>query len=92
VSGVKSVLHLIVFLFFIALIARFVIDWIMVFARDWRPRGVVLVLAEGVYSATDPAVKALRRVIPRLRLGGVQIDFAFIVLFLLCSILLGVLS
>ena len=91
-SGVKSVLHLLVFLFFIALIARFVIDWIMVFAREWKPRGVVLVLAEGVYSATDPAVKALRRVIPRLRLGGVQIDFAFIVLFLICSVLLGLLA
>jgi YggT family protein len=48
----------------------------------------VLVVLEGVYSVTDPPVKALRRVIPPLRLGGVAIDLSFVALLLICFILL----
>jgi YggT family protein len=92
VSVVLALLRLVVYAFFILLIARFVIDWIRVFAREWRPSGIALVIAETVYTVTDPPLRALRRVIPPLTLGGIRIDFAFLVLFLLCSILLGVLS
>jgi YggT family protein len=87
-----SVLYYIVFLFFVVLIGRLVIDWIQVFARDWRPRGVVLVIAEGIYSATDPPLRALRRLLPPLRIGQVQLDLAFIVLFLIVTILMGILG
>jgi len=89
------VLHLlgfVVFLFHIALILRLVFDWVQMFSRDWRPRGAVLVAAEGVYSTTDPPLRALRRVIPPLRVGGVQLDLAFMVLFLVVLILWQVLS
>ena len=85
-------LRLVVLLFFLCLIARLVLDWVQVFAREWRPRGPVLVAAEGVYTVTDPPLKVLRRVLPPLRLGAVQLDLAFLVLALLCSILLGVLG
>ena len=81
----------VVFFFFIALIVRLVLDWIQVFARDWRPTGVVLIVAEIVYSITDPPIKALRRVLPSLRLGSIAIDLSFLVVFLACSILLRVL-
>jgi len=81
----------VVFFFFIALIIRLILDWIQVFARDWRPSGVVLILAEVVYSITDPPIKALRRVLPSLRLGSIAIDLSFLVVFLACSILLRVL-
>jgi len=91
-SGLKSVLYLVVFLFFIALIIRLIFDWIQVFSREWRPRGVVLVAAEGVYTVTDPPLKALRRVLPPLRLGGIQLDLAFTVVFLVVLILLSVLA
>ena len=89
---IQQILYLIVFVFFIILIGRLVLDWIQVFARDWRPRGAVLVVAEGVYSATDPPLRALRRILPPLRLGQVQIDLAFIVIFLMVSVLLSILS
>jgi YggT family protein len=91
-NGLKSVLYLVVFLFFIALIIRLIFDWIQVFSREWRPRGVVLVAAEGVYTVTDPPLKALRRVLPPLRLGGIQLDLAFTVVFLIVLILLSVLA
>jgi YggT family protein len=87
VNAVRSLLSLVVFLFLLALIIRLVFDWIQVFSRDWKPKGIVLVLAEAVYSVTDPPLKALRRVIPPLRLGSVQLDLAFTLLFLVTIIL-----
>ena len=66
--------------FFIVLIARLVFDYVMMFARSWRPSGAVAVGLEVVYSATDPPLKALRRVIPPLRLGNFSIDLGFMVL------------
>jgi len=78
----------ILFAFIVLLFVRLVVDWIQIFARSWTPRGPVLVVLEGVYSATDPPVKALRRIIPPLRLGGVAIDLSFVALLLICYILL----
>ena len=89
---IRSILYFIVLIFFIFLIGRLILDWIQVFARDWRPRGVMLVIAEAVYSVTDPPLKALRRVLPPLTIGQVQIDLAFIVLFLIVSLLLSLLA
>ena len=53
------------------------------------PAGPVLVVLEVVYSITDPPMKALRRFIPPLRLGGVVIDLSFVALLLICYILLS---
>ena len=89
---VAEVLSLVVWLFLLLLFVRIVIDWIQVFARDWRPRGVVLVLAEVVYTVTDPPLKALRRVVPPLSLGAIRLDVAFMVLVVLCWLLLFALS
>ena len=66
------------------LFARFVLDLARVFARQWRPRGFGLVLAEFVYAMTDPPIKLVRRFLPPLRIGGVAIDFAFSVVFIAC--------
>lgn len=81
-SVVRQSLAAVLDLYFVILIARLVLDWIQVFARDWRPRGPVLVIAEAIYSLTDPPLKAIRRVVPPLRLGGIALDLAFIVLVL----------
>ena len=71
--------------FLALLFVRFIIDWVMVFARDWRPTGVVAAVLELAYSATDPPLKALRRLIPPLRLGSFSLDLAFIVLFIVVA-------
>lgn len=84
---VRSVLGLLLSIYFYILIGRLIFEWIQVFARDWRPSGPILVVAEVIYSLTDPPLKAIRRVIPPLRLGGVAIDLAFLVLILVVSIL-----
>ena len=76
---------------FIALLwVRFVVGWVQVFARSWTPRGPLLVVLEGVYSVTDPPLKALRRVIPPLRLGNFSIDLGFMVLLFVVYVLMQV--
>ena len=75
--------------FIVFLIVRLVVDWIQMFARSWVPRGPALVILEGVYTVTDPPIKALRKVIPPLRLGGVAIDLSFLAVLLICYILLS---
>ncbi|MDT0165507.1 YggT family protein [Actinotalea sp. AC32] len=89
---VFGVLYLVVLVFFLLLFVRLVLDWIQVFARDWRPRGVVLVVAEATYTVTDPPLRAVRRVVPPLTLGSIRLDLAFIIVAFACSILLGVLQ
>ena len=73
----------------LVLIARFVIDWVQVLARSWRPRGFVLVLCEFIYTLTDPPLRALRRVIPPLRLGAVAIDLSPMLLLIALFLLRG---
>jgi len=88
---VASVIRFAVFLFFIVLLGRLVLDWVQAFARDWRPRGPILVVAEVVYTITDPPLKALRKVIPPLTLGTLRLDLAFLVLMVGVSLLTGIL-
>ena len=87
---VGDVLHLAVLVFFLILLVRMVLDWVQVLARTWRPTGVALVVAEAAYTVTDPPLRLLRRFLPPLRLGPVQLDLAFTVLFLICIVLLSV--
>ena len=87
---VGSMLDFVLFIFFVLLIGRLIIDWVQVFARDWRPRGVMLVIAEAVYTVTDPPLKAIRKVVPPITLGAVRIDLAFLILMLGVTILMGV--
>ena len=84
---VRELLSLLLSIYLYILIGRLVLEWIQVFAREWRPRGVILVVAEGIYTVTDPPLKSIRRVVPPLRLGGVAIDLAFLILILVVSIL-----
>ncbi|WP_270888985.1 YggT family protein [Pedococcus sp. 5OH_020] len=86
-----STVRFLLFVFFVVLIGRLVLDWVQAFAREWRPRGALLVVAESVYTVTDPPLKALRRLIPPLRLGAMRLDLAFLVLMLLTTLLMGTL-
>jgi YggT family protein len=85
-SPVGQVLIIALWLFFVLLIARLVIDYIQMFARSWRPTGALLVAAEVIYTSTDPPLKALRRLIPPLRLGSITLDLSFLVLVVLVQI------
>ncbi len=86
----QIVLRYVLTIYLVILVGRMIFGWIQVFARDWRPTGILLVLAEAIFTVTDPPLKFLRRFIPPLRLGMVAMDLSFMVLFIVVLILLEV--
>ncbi len=89
-NAVLYVLYYMLFFFWLLLTARIVVELVRAFARDWRPAGGVAVSLETVYTVTDPPVKALRRVIPMVRVGRVGLDLSIMVLLLVVFILMRV--
>ena len=86
--AVGLAIHLFLWVFIALLWVRFIFDWVQVFARSWSPSGPLLVLLEIVYSATDPPIKALRRVVPPLRLGSIALDLSFLIVLVAAYLLL----
>lgn len=83
---VLQILSILIGIEIYALLARVILEYVRVFARAWQPRGFMLVVAELVYSVTDPLVRAARRLIPPLRLGAVAIDVSVLALFFLLQV------
>jgi YggT family protein len=84
----QVVLTYVLQIFLLMLIARMIISWIQVFAHSWHPTGIVLVIAETIFTVTDPPLKFLRRFIPPFRLGTVALDLSYMVLYFIVLILL----
>ena len=82
-----NILSSVLLVFLVLLFARFVVDWVMVLARSWRPSGLVAAGLEVVYATTDPPLKAIRKVIPPLNLGSVRLDLGFMVLLIVVLVL-----
>lgn len=80
-----SLLYLLLFIFTLLLFARLVVEWIAVYSRTFRPRGMIAVLVEAVFTITDPPVNAVRKVLPPLRLGAVSLDLSLMVVLIACS-------
>lgn len=68
------------------LVARLILEWIPAFSPTWRPRGALLVLAEVLYTLTDPPVRLVRKVLPPVRIGSVSLDLSFLVLLFAITI------
>ncbi|KZE98566.1 MAG: YggT family protein [Rhodococcus sp. (in: high G+C Gram-positive bacteria)] len=88
-----AVIYFILFIFWLLLIGRIIVEFIRTFARDWRPSGIVVILLEAIFTVTDPPVKLLRRLIPPVNLGGVRLDLSIMVLlfgvFILMTVVRG---
>jgi len=88
VKSFLTVLHDLLWIFQILLIVRIVVVYVMMFARSWRPGRGLAVFLEVIFSVSDPPLKALKRVLPPLRLGGITLDLSFLVLFIVVQILI----
>jgi len=66
----------------LVLLARFIIDWVQLLARSWRPKGFVAALCEAIFTITDPPLRAIRGVIPPIRMGGAMLDLSPMVLLI----------
>ncbi|WP_258371036.1 YggT family protein [Curtobacterium sp. MCBD17_021] len=82
-----TILSLLLTLYFFIMWGRFALDMVQAFNRTWRPQRVLLVIAEFVYTVTDPPIKAVRRLLPPLRLGPVALDFGWTIVMLVVIIL-----
>jgi YggT family protein len=87
VRFVGELIFVLLWIYLALLFVRLVVDWVQFFARSWEPKGLLLVALEGVYTATDPPLKALRKVIPPLRLGGFALDLSFLLLIIIIYVL-----
>ena len=91
-SVVADVIVYVLYAFLALLFFRLIMEYVFLFRRSYRATGVLAVLLEAAYTVTDPPLRALRRVLPALRIGGVSLDLGFILLFLVTRILIGVFS
>ena len=78
---VKIILFYVLSIYLVILLGRLIFSWIQTFSRSWTPSGPLLIVAEVVFTATDPPLRFLRRFIPAVRLGSVALDLSFMVLF-----------
>lgn len=91
-SSVGQAISFVLLVCILVLLARFILDWVQMLARSWRPSGVVAVLCEGIYTVTDPPLRAVRRVIPPVRLGSAALDLSPMVLLIAIYILQAIVN
>jgi len=82
-----EIISFVLLLALLFLLARIVLDWVQMLSRSWQPSGFVLVICEVIYSITDPPLRAIRAVLPPVRLGMVALDLSPLVLFIIIYIL-----
>ncbi|MFI5708239.1 YggT family protein [Kribbella sp. NPDC051620] len=87
---VLGVLYYVLLAFFLALVARFVLSLIVMFAPQWHPKGPLLLLFELIYSVTDPFLRPLRRILPPIGAGGIRVDLSMLMLFVLVSLAMSI--
>jgi YggT family protein len=90
VNIVGTILYYLLALYLLLLVGRLIFDILQTYSRSWQPSGVLVHVAEVVYTATDPPLRLLRRCIPPLRLGSVALDLSYPLLFLVIIVLLSV--
>ncbi len=89
-SAIFWILYLLTLLYFFVMWGRFALDIVQAYNRSWRPRGGLLITSEVVYTVTDPPIRAIRRVLPPLRMGPVALDFGWTIVMLGVIILMQV--
>jgi YggT family protein len=90
VAILKIVLDYVLWIYLLILIVRMIFTWVQAVSRSWAPTGFLLVVAETVFTLTDPPLRFLRRYIRPLRIGSVALDLSFMVLFFAVLILIEV--
>jgi YggT family protein len=92
VTVVKIVLTYVLWIYLLLLIGRLIFDMLQAYSRSWSPSGPLAIVAEIIYTASDPPLKFLRRYIRPVRLGSVALDLSYTLLFFVVIVLLWVVS
>ncbi|AZG43713.1 YggT family protein [Gordonia insulae] len=87
-----QVLYYLLFIYWLLLLARLVVELVRTFAREWRPTGIAVVIIEIVFTTTDPPIRALRRILPPIPLGPVRLDLSLMIVMIVVLIAMQVVS
>ena len=87
---VKIVLYYALTIYLLLLIGRVIFDLLQSYSRSWTPSGILAMIAEIIYTLTDPPLKFLRRYIRPVRIGSVALDLSYTLLFVVIIVLLAV--
>jgi YggT family protein len=90
VHAIGYVIEIVLWFYLALLMIRLVVGWVQMFARSWQPTSIMLVVLEGVYTATDPPIRAIRRVLPPFRLGSVALDLSLMLVLIVCYLALHI--
>lgn len=72
--------------------ARIILDLVRQLRRDWKPAGFWLVLSVWLLRVTDPPLRVVRRFVKPVRIGGVALDLAMLVLMLALLLLIAIVN
>ncbi|WP_054812968.1 YggT family protein [Nocardia arizonensis] len=84
-SLIATVIGYALTLFIIVLIARMILDWAVLLGRTTTPW--VLRARDLAQRVTEPVIAPVRKVLPPVRAGGLAIDLAFTIVFILALVL-----
>lgn len=91
-----SLLALIIYwalqVFFFMLVGRFILDLILTSNPSFRPKGLILVLAEITMTVTDVPLKFVRKYVKPIRFGVISLDLAWTILVSAVLFLQGIVS
>lgn len=71
------------------LIGYAIVNVVRMVRPDWRPQGFLLLAIDIVYRLVEPLLFQIRRVVPSLNLGAIQLDLAWIVAMFGSSIIIN---
>lgn len=89
---IAALLLVLLDIFRVVLIVRVILEWVRAMNPSFRPKGIFLILAELAFTLTDWVIKPLSKIIKPVRIGGGYIDLSVIALFVLLSVLEGLLK
>jgi YggT family protein len=92
VTIAREIIYYFLFIYWLLLLGRLVIELVRTFAREWRPTGASVVVIEGVFTSTDPPIKTLRRILPPIPLGPVRLDLSLMITMIVVLILMTVVA
>ncbi|WP_390133325.1 YggT family protein [Bifidobacterium apicola] len=92
VSFLRYLVDILIETYLLILFVRMILDWVLVLSQRWYPRGFMASIIRVIYALTEPPLRWLRRYIPPLPMGRIQLDVSFMVLYaalIIIQVLLG---
>ncbi len=84
---VWKVIALVLWVYYIVVWVRLLIEITRMFARRWRPVGVTAVGLEIVYASTEVALRPIRRLCPPVKVGTVRLELSIPILLIAILVL-----